>query len=415
MTNINPDVVYYPKEAVLKAVKQFPTPFYIYSEKRIRENCRRFSGAFKKYFPDFSSLYAIKANSNSVLLKIIAEEGFGMDASSDFEVFLSNQLGLNGMFTANFTPAQTLKYAKENGFILNLDDISNIAMLTEIGVPEMVSLRINPGMGNAVEASNVFAGPDAKYGIPFEKAPQAYSELKKLGVKKFGIHMMTGSNVPIDKKDYFAEIIAKLLEVVAQTKAETGIEIEVLNMGGGFGVPYHPEKPSLDMDYIAKSVRESFDTQCAKYNLKAPRLMAEPGRYIVADAGWLVSKVVVIKDSYKKFIGVDASTNDNPRPAIYDAYHYVSLISDEQETEIVSVVGSICENNDQFAKERVLPKAKVGDIVVIHNSGGHVYAMAHNYNGKLKHAEYLLKEDGSLSIIRRAETFNDLLSTLTIN
>lgn len=409
---MNPDVIYYPRTDILRAVEQFPTPFFLYKEERIRANCRRFRDAFKQYFPDFQPLYAIKANANPAVMKIVIEEGFEFDASSEAEVYLANQLQVGGMYTGNYTPVSTLKYAKENGFLLNLDDITNIPMLAEIGVPELVSLRINPGMGKAVEQSNVFAGPDGKYGIPFEQAPEAYSQLQKMGVKRFGIHMMTGSNVPLTEKLYFAEIVGKLLEVVADIKEKTGIEIEFLNMGGGFGVPYLPEAESLNVEEIAKSVRAAFDKQCKKYNLKEPKLLAEPGRLITADAGWLVAKVTVIKNAYKKFLGIDASSSDMPRPSIYDAYHQVSVITDSQEQEVVSVVGTICENNDQLAKDRLLPKAKIGDIVVIHNCGAHAYSMGHNYNGKLRSAEYLLKTDGSFQQIRRAETFTDLYATL---
>lgn len=415
---MNSDVIYYPKEAILEAAKAYPTPFFLYSESRIRENCRRFRGAFQKYFPDFSALFAVKANSNPEVLKIIMDEGFEFDASSESEVWLTKKIGGNGMFTGNYNPSSELKYAKDAGYILNLDDISMIPFLEEIGVPEFLSFRINPGIGNATIESNVFAGPNAKYGVPFEKAAEAYAGAAKLGVKKFGIHMMTGSNVPIEEKNYFANIVKKLFEIVADVKKNTGIEIELMNIGGGFGVPYHPEEKSLDMNEIAKSIRTTFDEQCKKYGLKEPRLMAEPGRFISADAGWLVSKSTIIKDSYKKFVGIDASSNDMPRPSIYGAYHHVSVINNSKDEEIVSVVGRICENNDQFAKDRSLPKISTEDIVVIHNSGGHAFAMGHNYNGRPRHAEYLLEEThakagqvGKIRQIRREEKFEDLYRT----
>jgi diaminopimelate decarboxylase len=198
-------------------------------------------------------------------------------------------------------------------------------------------------------------------------------------------------------------------------KNESGVEIGFLNIGGGFGVPYRPEEKSLDLDKVAKLIKETFDKQCAKFGIKAPILVAEPGRYIAADMGFLVGKVVVIKDGYKKFIGIDAASNDMPRPSIYGAYHYVSVIGkDESKKEIVSLVGSICENNDQFAKDRELPVCEIGDTVVIHNCGGHAFAMGHHYNGKLLHAEYLLQETGELRMIRRAETFEDLYKTTEV-
>jgi len=439
--SINQQVLYFPKEKIMQATKEFPTPFFVYEEKKLRENCRRLKSAFEKYFnkeaggPGFEPLFAVKANNNPEILKIIKEEGFGFDCSSESECWIAKKLGASGMYTGNYTPAETLKFAAECGMILNLDDISNVAMLAWAGVPETISFRINPGIGKGGMESVVTAGPDAKFGVPFEKAAVAYAAARDAGVKHFGIHMMTGSNV-LDE-EYFAKTVSKLLEIVADVKKETGIEIEFLNVGGGFGVPYRPEEKSLDLEKVAKLIKEAFDAQCLKFGIKPPRLMAEPGRYIAADMGWLVGKVVVIKDGYKKFVGIDAASNDMPRPSIYGAYHYVSVINCKNENglyeprnqaesvrahtseegrvaikmETVSVVGSICENNDQFAKDRELPVCEIGDIIVIHNCGGHAYAMGHNYNGKLKHAEYLLQENSELRMIRRAETFEDLYRT----
>lgn len=418
---MNPEVIYYPKEAVLKAVEKFETPFFLYSEKRIRENCRKFKGAFDKYFSgkdghNFWPLYAVKANSNPQVLKIIIDEGFDFDASSETEIWLAEKLGAGGMFTGNYNPASELKMAKDAGLIVNLDDESMLDFFEEgtIEIPETIAFRINPGVGNSTIKSAILAGPDAKYGVPFEKAAEAYARAKSLGVKKFGIHMMTGSNVPIEEQDYFANIVRKLFDVVADIKAKTGIEIELMNIGGGFGVPYRPEQKSLDIERLAQSVREAFDEKCKEHGLKEPRLMAEPGRYIVADAGWLVSKVVVIKDSYKKFVGIDASSNDMPRPSIYGAYHHVTVIphatggrsgdENSRHLETVSIVGSICENNDQLAQDRELPVCKRGDIVVIHNCGGHAFSMGHNYNGRLRHAEYLLDLNEEFRQIRKPET-----------
>lgn len=434
MTYINPEVVYCPREAVERAAAEFGTPFFLYSEERIRENCRRLKEAFGSRFPGFEALYAVKANSNPEVVKIIMNEGFGLDCSSEAEAWLAGKLGASGMYTANYTPMEELKFAKENGLILNLDDASMVPFLSELGEIEKLSFRINPGMGggNVEGQSMAFAGPDAKYGVPFEKAAEAYAEAKKYGVKHFGIHMMPGSNEL--GEEYFAEITAKLFEVVAEIFEKTGIKIEFMNIGGGFGVPYRPEVASLNLEKVAEGVRKTFDEQCAKYGLKEPQLMIEPGRYVTADAGWLVGKVQIIKDGYKKFVGLNTSSNDMPRPSIYGAYHYVSVVTEEtvedndtslrrsvdlvdstplrSRLEIVSVVGQICENNDQFAKDRELPVCKLGDIVVIHNCGGHAYAMAHNYNGKLKSKEVLWATDGSLKQIRRAETVEDLYATV---
>ena len=405
---MNPNVTYFPKESVSESAGRFPTPFFLYKEKRIREKCRRLKNAFSKYFENFWPLYAVKANPNPDILRIILDEGFGLDVSSESEVWIANKLEAKGMFTGNYNPSQELKAAKGAGFILNIDDISQIPFLKEIGVPEILSFRINPGIGRAGIESNILAGPDAKYGVPFEKAADAYKQAKELGIKQFGIHMMTGSNV-LDE-DYFPAVVEKLFEVVANVKSKTGIEIEMMNIGGGFGVPYKPDEKCLDIEIVARSVREVFDKQIDKYNLKKPRLLVEPGRYITADAGWLIARVFVIKNSYKKFVGVDAGMNDLPRPAIYGAYHHVSILDkeDAQEKEIVNIVGRLCENNDQFAKDRELPKIEVGDIVIIHNAGGHAYSMGHNYNGRPRSAEYLITTDGNIKQIRRAETIEDL-------
>lgn len=410
----NPDVIYYPSESVREAVENFPTPFFLYEGKRLRHNCQVFRNSFKKYFPDFWPLYAIKTNNNPEVLKIIKSEGFDADCSSESEAWISQKLGMKGMYTGNYTTKEEFDFVKDKDLILNLDDVTMLPMMKEIGVPEILSFRINPGVGKATEESCVFAGPNAKYGVPFEKAPEAYRQAKELGVKHFGIHMMTGSNVPIEDVDYFSKIVDKLFDIIINIKNETGIEIEFMNIGGGFGVPYRPEKESLDMDYVARGIRGVFDKKIKENNLKEPRLIAEPGRWISADMGFLVGKVHVIKDSYKKFVGIDASSNDMPRPSIYDAYHHVSVLGKDEnnETEVVSLVGRICENSDQLAKDRELPKIDVGDYLIIHNCGGHAFTMGHNYNGRPRHAEYLLEESGHIRQIRRAETIEDLYRTI---
>ena len=403
---MNKDVIYLPERDIYRSVENFETPFFLYEEKRLRKNCQNFKNTFQKYFTDFQPLFAVKANPNPSILNIIMDEGFGMDCSSKSEAWICEKIGATGMYTGNYTPAKELSFAKKSGFILNLDDISMIPLLKEIGIPETLSFRINPGVGKGGMDSLVFAGADAKYGIPFEIAAEAYQKAKDLGVKKFGIHMMTGSNV--DDETFFPSIVEKLLEIVAGLP----VEIEFLNIGGGFGVPYHPDEKNLDLDKVASGIRKVVDKQCAIHGFKEPVLMAEPGRYIAADMGYLVSKIQVIKDGYKKFLGIDASANDMPRPSIYAAYHHVTILNDSTSKEVVSVTGSICENNDQFARDIELPVADIGNIVIIHNSGGHAHSMGHNYNGKVRHAEYLLDRDGEFRKIRRAETINDLFRTV---
>lgn len=418
---MNQAVTTLPTEAVMRAAADFPTPFFLYDEARLRENCRVFRETFQRYFRDFKPLYAVKANPNPDVLRIVQSGGFGFDASSRAEAWIVGKIGGTGMYTGNYTPADELAFAASRGFILNFDDASMVPLLDEIGIPETLSFRVNPGMGRGDRESNVLAGPDAKFGVPFEKASAAYAAARDKGVKRFGIHMMTGSN-SLDV-EFFSQSVAKLFEIVAAIKRETGIEIAFMNIGGGFGVPYRPEEPSLDLEAVAAGIRATFDASCAKFRLKEPVLYAEPGRYISADMGFLVGTVRVIKNGYKKFVGIDAAANDMPRPSIYGAYHHVSVIpslaggslGDPRGEEVVSIVGGICENNDQFAKDRLLPECRVGDLVVIHNSGGHAYAMGHNYNGRTRHAEHLLRIGGTIETIRDAERIEDLFRGTSIS
>lgn len=408
----NPDVVRYPAEAVARAVRQFPTPLFLYEEDRLRDNCRRLKAAFGARFRDFEPLYAAKANPNPHVARIVIDEGFGIDCSSPSEAVLTRRLGTWGMYTGNYTTADELALVLDTpGVLLNLDDVSLVEPLKRLRVPEFLSFRINPGITKGGMESLLLAGPDAKFGVPWERAVEAYALAKALGVRRFGIHMMTGSNV-LDAS-YFELVARKLLEVAGRVHCETGIEFERLNIGGGFGVPYRPEEPGLDLDRVAAGVRRAFDEECVRAGLPEPALMVEPGRYVAADAGFLVTRVHVIKDGYKRFVGVDAGMNDLPRPSVYGAYHHVSVLGkDDGERRPVNVVGRLCENNDQFAKDRQLPPVEVGDVLVIHNAGAHCYAMGHNYNGRPRCAEYLLESGGNIRLIRRAETVDDLYRTV---
>lgn len=411
MAEVNANVTHLPTEAIQRAAERFETPFFLYDEAKLRENCRRFVKAFRDRFEGFTPLYALKANTNPEFVKIIFDEGFGADASSEAEAWLTEKLGGWGMYTGNYTAEAEMRYVMQRPMLLNLDDISMLPTVKRLGAPEFLSFRINPGISKGGMKSLLMAGPDAKYGVPHEKAVEAYAGAKKLGVKRFGIHMMTGSNV-LDEA-YFGEVTRKLLEVAGEVHRALGIAFEFLNIGGGFGVPYRPEEKSLDLEEVAGGVRAAFDEQCPRFGLAEPKLMAEPGRLVACDAGWLVGRVHVIKDGYKKFVGIDAGMNDLPRPAIYDAYHHATVVGKPLDgpKETVNVVGRLCENNDQFARDRDLPKVEVGDFIVIHNAGAHAYAMGHNYNNRLRSAEYLLTPDGGLRKIRRAETFADLFAT----
>ena len=413
---VNPKVIDLPTKDILRAARRYPTPFFIYSEKKIRANCSCFRDSFRSFFPTFDPLYAVKANTNPHLLKIIFSEGFGADASSEAEAWITGKLGGRGMYTGNYTTEQEFRFVARTGiFMLNLDDISMLPTIKKIftpNMPEFLSFRVNPGISKGGMKSLYLAGPDAKYGVPLEKIVEAYRCAKQMGVKRFGLHAMTGSNV-LDEA-YFESVATILLDIAGRLKRELGIQLERLNIGGGFGMPYRPEEKSLDLRRVAEGVRRAFDRQCAKYDMRAPILMAEPGRMIMADAGWLVGRVSVIKESYKKFAGIDAGMNDLPRPAIYDAYHHATVVgrSLAGKKEKINIVGRLCENNDQFAKDRLLPIVRVGDLIAIHNAGAHAYAMGHNYNNRLRSAEYLVAEKGAILKIRRAETIQDLFRTV---
>ncbi len=413
---VNPAVVRLPADEIRRAVQKFPTPFFIYEERRLRDNCRQFRETFRRYFPTFQPLFAVKANTNPALLKIIFGEGFGADASSEAEAWITRRLGARGMYTGNYTTPEEFRFVLGTGaFALNLDDISMLPTIRRLGMPEFISFRVNPGIARGGMRSLVLAGPDAKYGVPAARIVDAYRQARAQGARRFGLHAMTGSNV-LDE-DYFAAVAERLLELAGQVKRQLGIALECINIGGGFGMPYRPEQRSLDLDRVARGVRRVFDRHCGAA-LPEPILMAEPGRYIAADAGWLVGRVNVIKHGAKIFVGIDAGMNDLPRPAIYDAYHHISVVrtrgAAEGRREKVNVVGRLCENNDQFARDRRLPRVAVGDYIVIHNSGAHAYAMGHNYNNRLRSAEYLITARGGLRRIRRAETIADLFRTARV-
>ncbi len=412
MARANPQVVYLPAAHIRKAVKRFPTPFFLYEERRVRENCRRFCTAFARHFPGFMPLFAVKANTNPELLQIVFDEGFGADASSQPEAWVARELGAGGMYTGNYTPEEELRFARECQFLLNLDDASMLPMLRRIGVPEFLSFRVNPGVRARGPADSlVLAGPDAKYGVPPREAPAAYRRAKRMGVQRFGIHAMTASNV-LDPR-HFPALMRQLLDIVADVKRRAGVDIDTLNLGGGFGVPYRPDDSSLDIDRVAREVRAVVDRRCKRLGLREPMLMAEPGRYVLADAGWLVGTVLVVKRAHKTFAGLDAGMNDLPRPAIYGAYHHVTVLDarGRGRRKRQNVVGRLCENSDQFARDRLLEPLRVGDRVAIHNAGAHAYAMGHNYNNRPRSAEVLLTASGGLRRIRRAETLGDLFQT----
>jgi diaminopimelate decarboxylase len=402
------------RKKIEEIMKEYPTPFHLYDEKGIRENARRLVKAFS-WAPEFREYFAVKANPNPYLIKIMREEGFGADCSSLPELILAERAGIKGdmiMLTSNNTPADEYDYAKKLGAILNLDDITHIDYVDKnIGLPSMISFRYNPGPlkgGNAI----IGVPEEAKYGLTREQLFDAYRTVKERGVKNFGLHTMIASNEL--NADYFVDTAEILFDLVYDLSTEVKIDFDFVNLGGGFGIPYRPGDKPLDLDYIGEKIHQAYEEKIAGRGLKPLRLCMESGRLMTGPYGFLVTKAIHRKNIYKNYIGVDACMADLMRPALYGAYHHITVLGkeDAKQDHRYDVTGSLCENNDKFAIDRMLPEIEMGDILVMHDTGAHGYAMGFNYNGKLRSAELLLKEDGSVQKIRRAETVEDYFSTL---
>ncbi len=402
------------KEQIEKIIGQYPTPFHIYDESGIRENTRRLKRAFDGV-PGFKEYFAVKALPNPFILKILKDEGFGTDCSSLPELLLSESVGITGediMFTSNDTPAQEYQKARDLGAVINLDDISHIEFLEEVaGLPELVCFRYNPGplrQGNAI----IGQPEEAKYGFTREQLLAGYRMLKEKGVKRFGLHTMVASNEL--ENDYFIETARMLLELVVELTHEVGIKFEFINMGGGIGIPYRPTDAPVSYERIADGVGQAYEETIYQHNLTPPRVFMECGRIITGPFGWLVSTVLHKKQTYKDYVGLDANMANLMRPAMYGAYHHITVLGKENapHNHKYDVTGSLCENNDKFAINRILPEIEIGDIVAIHNTGAHGHSMGFNYNGKLRSAELLLRENGEVVQIRRAETPEDYFATL---
>jgi len=402
------------RKKIEEIMKEYPTPFHIYDEKGIRENARRLVKAFS-WAPEFREYFAVKANPNPYLIKIMREEGFGADCSSLPELILAERAGIKGdmiMLTSNNTPADEYDYAKKLGAILNLDDITHIDYVDKnLGLPSMISFRYNPGPlkgGNAI----IGVPEEAKYGLTREQLFDAYRTVKERGVKNFGLHTMIASNEL--NADYFVDTAEILFDLVYDLSTEVKIDFDFVNLGGGFGIPYRPGDKPLDLDYIGEKIRQAYEEKIAGRGLKPLRICMESGRLMTGPYGFLVTKAIHRKNIYKNYIGVDACMADLMRPALYGAYHHITVLGkeDAKQDHRYDVTGSLCENNDKFAIDRMLPEIEMGDILVMHDTGAHGYAMGFNYNGKLRSAELLLKEDGSVQKIRRAETVEDYFSTL---
>lgn len=402
------------KEKLEEIIEKYPTPFYIYDEKAIRVYAKRFLKAFF-WNEGFKEYYAIKAAPNPYLMKILRSEGFGIDCSSLAELELAERIGMRGeeiMFTSNDTPAEDFQKAKSLGAIINLDDIAHIQYLEDqVGLPDLVCFRYNPG---ALKEGNAIIGhpEEAKYGFTRNQLFEGYRILKDKGIKRFGIHTMVASN-ELDPM-YFVETAHILFELIAELSLSLDIRFEFANLGGGIGIPYKPDQKEVDLDKMSEGIKLVYEKFIVGNGLDPVKVYFESGRAITGPYGYLVSKVLHIKDTYKKYAGLDSCMANLMRPALYGAYHHISVPGkDESLTKILyDVTGSLCENNDKFAINRVLPKLKSGDIVVIHDTGAHGHAMGFNYNGKLRSAELLLRENGEVFQIRRAETLEDYFSTL---
>jgi diaminopimelate decarboxylase len=403
------------KEQIEKIVAQYGTPFHIYDEKAIRENARKLIAAFS-WAPGFKEYFAVKATPNPYILKILREEGFGADCSSLPELILAEKVGIVGeeiMFTSNDTPADEFIKARELGAIINLDDITHIDFLEKhAGIPDIISFRYNPGPlrggGNAIIGNP----EEAKYGLTREQIFEAYKIMKDKGVKRFGIHTMVISN-ELDP-NYFIETANMMFDLIVDLNKELGINFEFVNFGGGIGIPYRPEEEPVDYEVIGQGVKNSYEEKIVANGLAPLKIALECGRVITGPYGYLVTTAMHKKEIYKNYIGVDASMADLMRPGMYGAYHHLTVVGKENQPHdhVYDVTGGLCENCDKFAVDRKLPKIDLGDILVIHDTGAHGHAMGFNYNAKLRSAELLLKEDGSVEMIRRAETIDDYFRTL---
>lgn len=402
------------KQKIEEILEEYPTPFYLYDENGILENARKFKEAFG-ILEGFKEYFAIKALPNPYIMKILKKEGFGADCSSLPELILAEKVGIVGeniMFSSNDTPAEEFIKAKELGAIINLDDISHIQYLEETaGLPDLICFRYNPG---ALKQGNIFIGnpEEAKYGFTREQLFEGYRILAEKGVKRFGIHTMVASN-ELDPQ-YFIETARILFEVIAEISEKLGIRFEFANLGGGIGIPYKPDQNPVSYDVIAKGVKKEYDRIIEAKGLSPLKIFLECGRVITGPYGYLITSVRHLKHTYKDYVGTDACMANLMRPGMYGAYHHITVLGKEDitPTHKYDVTGSLCENNDKFAIDRMLPDVERGDTLAIHDAGAHGHAMGFNYNGKLRSAEILLRKDGSFIKIRRAETVDDYFATL---
>ncbi len=403
------------KEKAEEIAAEYPTPFHIYDEEGIRENARKLKQAFA-WNKGYKEFFAVKATPNPTILKILKEEGCGTDCSSYAELLMSRRCGFRNpdiMFSSNDTPAEEFRYANEIGAIINLDDITHIDMLKDTcGIPETISCRFNPGGKFSISTTIMDNPGDAKYGMTREQIKEAFLRLKELGAKEFGIHSFLASNTV--SNEYYPTLARILFKLAVELQQETGVHIAFINLSGGVGVPYTPDKEPNDILVIGEGVRQAFEEILVPAGMGDVSIYTELGRFMLAPYGHLVTRAIHEKHIYKEYIGVDACAVNLMRPAMYGAYHHITVLGKENAPcdHVYDITGSLCENNDKFAIDRKLPKIDIGDLLVIHDTGAHGFAMGYNYNGKLKSAELLLREDGSVVEIRRPETVEDYFATL---
>lgn len=403
------------KEKLDEIIKEYPTPFHLYDEKGIRENAKAVQEAFA-WNKGFREYFAVKATPNPFLINILKEYGCGCDCSSMTELMMADALGFSGeeiMFSSNDTPAEEFAFADKIGATINLDDFTHIEFLEQtIGhIPETISCRYNPG-GVFKISNSIMDNPwDAKYGFTTEQLFEGYRILKEKGAKRFGIHAFLASNTVTN--DYYPTLAKTLFETVVEIKEKTGVKMSFINLSGGVGIPYKPDEAGNDIRVIGEGVRKVYEEVLVPAGMGDVAIYTEMGRFMMGPYGCLVTEAIHEKHTHKEYIGVDACAVNLMRPAMYGAYHHITVMGKEDAPcdHVYDITGSLCENNDKFAIDRMLPKIDKGDLLVIHDTGAHGFAMGYNYNGKLKSAEILLHEDGSFEMIRRAETPRDYFAT----
>ena len=403
------------KEQAERIAGGIPTPFHIYDENGIRENMRRVQKAFA-WNKGFREYFAVKAEPNPVIMQILKEEGAGFDCSSMTELMLAEAVGGEIMFSSNETPAEEYQYADRIGAVINLDDFTHINYLKNAlgSMPETLSLRFNPG-GVFQMSNGIMDNPgDAKYGMTTEQLLEGFRILSDMGVKRFGIHAFLASNTVTN--EYYPKLAGDLFALAVRIREETGVALSFINLSGGVGIPYQPDQEGNDILAIGEGVREQFEKILVPEGLSDVSLYTEMGRFMTGPYGALVTRAIHEKHIYKEYIGVDACAVNLMRPAMYGAYHHITVLGKEDAPcdHVYDVVGSLCENNDKFAIDRKLPKIAIGDLIYIHDTGAHGFSMGYSYNGKLKSAEVLLKENGEAELIRRAERPEDYFSTLDV-